>query len=196
MTTFHQGLAAALCGPHRFDDRESLQFHRLEAAMDFTMRDRTVHALAICGDSRGGRDVEILGDIASREISGFAERAEMNAWPRVVPIFDPGGSTISDVRVLLRWVNAMTAPATGTVLSVFTDDWHMARVVAMCEGEAVALLTHGRFVRIVPHPVVGGVPVTAEQLRRERQGIADYRSGAYAPNTGLGWGKPPPNSFS
>ncbi len=193
----HHSAAVALCGPHRYDDRDSLQFHRVdEAIRSMYWTPHWSDVLIICGDARRGKDVYRLGEYASRIVHESNQIGEATTPKRVVPLYDSGASTLSDVRLVLRWVNATTEPGSRTRLRLFTDDWHMPRASAMCEREAAMILTHDRSVIVTPHPVESAhaPPVTDEQLRRERKGLDDYYSGLYVPNTGLGWGKPPVDS--
>jgi hypothetical protein len=190
----HYSVAVALCGPHLHDDRDSLQYHRVKEAVESMYTTLfSSHMLLICGDARQGQDVCRLGEYACRIIGQYDAIGEVSVPRRVVPLYDEGGSTLSDARVALRWINAITEPGTRTRLRLFTDWWHMERAMAMCRLEAEHLLTRGRSIVVTPHPLVDaeGRAVTEEQLCRERQGLRDYLAGTYASNSCLGWGKPP-----
>ncbi len=171
-----QNFVVMLCGPHEHDHEVSPQFHRIELALHVARRDQS--ELLICGDARNGLDVALFVEHVGR--AGYV----------ATPVFNEVGSTITDVRAALAYIGCHTPRISSGTVRVVTDDWHMERALTMVRGEASQYLDDGQGYVFRPITAVGGVPPARWQLEREAQGIQDYRSGRYAPNKSLSWGKP------
>ncbi len=177
-----------ICGPHIEDDRDSPQYHRIDAAIQVArelLERGQWPEILVCGDARQGQDIE-----------RFVARAnDALAMPRAVGCYDEGASTLTDVRAAIRWLNDLDSeePTQVVQLTLVTDWWHLPRAQIMLFGEMARRLDpHVQMRHYTACPVYGGVLPTPEQHCREQAGTIAYLNGTYRSNTDLSWGKPSP----
>lgn len=165
-----------LCGPHKFNDRVSPQFGRIDSAIRIATSLEL--PLRLCGAHR-------IHDLAL-----FEARARGYGVTDVEALYDPHASTLNDVRSFLRHLQKNTRNNAHVLVRLVTDPEHMPRAHGMMIGEAETFLTEQRLIDIILCHATGSIPFTPVQMQNEIAGLDRYLRGLYQSRPDLSWGKP------